>query len=206
MTASTLIGLKFLGKKAHAATPELGVDAIAMAVEAYGALKQMIAEEAGDRMYILGINCFRGGSVPNMVADQCEMTIAFRYYDNALYESFRKRCGETCEQIAVKYGGSVEQSWHTSAPPVYNTPDMVTKFFASTEAALPGVAKVLPPSRLSEDFSWFLNEKPGFMFRFGTRNEETGCTAALHSPDFKMDEQGMEAAVEAFVAFVMREE
>ena len=203
MTASTLIKLVFLGQKSHAASPEKGVDAIAMAVEAYGVLKQGIAEEAGNRLYIFGINCLTGGTAPNMVADRCEMTIAFRYYDNALYESFRKRCGKICEEIAAKYGGSVEQSWHTSAPPVYNDPDMVAKFLESTEKALPGMAKVLLPSRLSEDFSWFLNEKPGLMFRFGTRNEGLGCTAALHSPDFNIDEQGMVSAAEAFVSFVL---
>lgn len=50
MTASTLVELSFLGKKAHAASPEKGVDAIAMAVE------------AGDRMHIFGINCFLGST------------------------------------------------------------------------------------------------------------------------------------------------
>ena len=76
MTASTLIKLVFLGQKSHAASPEKGVDAIAMAVEAYGVLKQGIAEEAGNRLYIFGINCLTGGTAPNMVADRCEMTIA----------------------------------------------------------------------------------------------------------------------------------
>ena len=205
MTASTLIHLVFLGKKAHAASPEKGVDAIAMAVEAYGALKQAIAEEAGDRLHIFGINCLGGGTAPNMVADRCEMTIAFRYYDKALYESFRKRCDEICAQIAVKYGGSVEQSWHTSAPPVYNDPVLTAQFAACVEKVLPQSLQWIDPARVSEDFSWYLEKKPGFLFRFGTRNEETGCTSALHTPDFNIDERGMASAVEAFVGFVLKE-
>ena len=203
MTASTLIHLTFLGQKAHAATPEKGVDAIAMAVEAYSALKELIAQEAGDRMYIFGINCFQGGTAPNMVADRCEMTIAFRYYDTGLYYRFRKGCEELCPQIAAKYGGSVEQRWHTSAPPVQNDPELVADFLASTEAVLPGKTVTLPPSRLSEDFSWFLREKPGFLFRFGTGNETAGCRDALHSDTFNLDEGGMESAAEAIVSYIL---
>jgi len=206
MTASTLIKVVFRGRKAHAAKPEQGIDAIAMGWEAYGSLKQLVAEAAGDRMCIFGINCVSGGTAPNTVADRCEMTIAFRYYDTELYECVRRLCTSKCEEIAARFGGTAELHWHTSAPPVYNAPKLVARFLASTEAALPGRAAAIPPVKLSEDFSWFLEKKPGFLFRFGTGNEALGCLAPLHSPDFNIDEQGMEAAVEAFAAFIMREE
>ena len=200
MTASTLIRLTFLGAKAHAATPEKGVDAIAMAVEAYHGLKQIIVEEAGDQMHIFGINCFQGGSVPNMVADRCEMTIAFRYYDTDLYTRFRNRCDAFCQQIAAKYGGKAEQSWHTSAPPVRNDPALVADFVNAAENIH---YTILQPSRLSEDFSWFLQEKPGFLFRFGTGNAAMGCTGPLHCNTFNIDEAGMESAAEAILAYIL---
>ena len=203
MTASTLIHLTFLGQKAHTATPEKGVDAIAMAVEAYGELKRIIAEEAGERLYIFGINCLNGGTAPNMIADRCELTIAFRYYDAALYESFRQRCEECCRQIGAKHGGTAQLRWHTSAPPVWNDPELVSRFTVTTEAVLPGKTVTLMPSRLSEDFSWFLREKPGFLFRFGTGNEATGCADPLHCDTFQIDEKGMESATEAIVSYIL---
>jgi metal-dependent amidase/aminoacylase/carboxypeptidase family protein len=55
----------------------------------------------------------------------------------------------------------------------------------------------------SEDFSWYMTKKPGAIFRFGTRNEEKGCTALGHHSDFRIDEDGMRAGVEAFVAFAL---
>lgn len=203
MTASTLIRLRFVGKRAHAATPEKGVDAIAMAVEAHGALRQAVAEEAGDRLYIFGINVLSGGTAPNMVAEQCEMTIAFRYYEQALYDSFRKRCEAICRQIAARYGGSVEQHWHTSAPPVYNDPHLAEAFAAGLRDSECRVVQI-PPARVSEDFSWYLQEKPGMLFRFGTGNKDLGCTQALHCGDFRIDERGMAYAAEAFVAYLLQ--
>ena len=203
MTASTLIHITFHGQKAHTATPEKGVDAIAMGVEAYRMLKEIVAEEAGDQLYIFGINCFNGGTAPNMVADRCEMTVAFRYYDMDLYTRFRKRCEAYCQQIAAGYGGTAELSWHTSAPPVWNDPALVSRFRESAETVLPGKTVTLAPSRLSEDFSWFLQEKPGFLFRFGTGNAETGCTGPLHCDTFQIDERGMESAAEAIVSYIL---
>lgn len=138
-----------------------------------------------------------------MGADRCDVTIAFRYYDEALYESFRQRCEECCQQIGTKYGGTVQLRWHTSAPPVWNDPELVSRFRATTEAVLPGKTVTLAPSRLSEDFSWFLREKPGFLFRFGTGNKETGCTAPLHCDTFQIDEKGMESAAEAIVSYIL---
>ena len=202
MTASTLIDFTFLGRRAHTAMPEQGADAVAMAAEAYGALKRAAAQEAGGRPYIFGINVVQGGTAPNMIADRCGMTAAFRWYDADFCERFRARCEAECREIAARYGGSSEQVWRTSAPPVINDPALTARFIDSTERALGHKPVILSPSRLSEDFSWFLREKPGFLFRFGTRNEALGCTAPLHSDTFRLDERGMESAAAAFVSFV----
>ena len=46
-----------------ATQPEQGVDAIAMAWEAYGQLKELARSEAGDdTVYIFSIGCFQGGT------------------------------------------------------------------------------------------------------------------------------------------------
>lgn len=55
----------------------------------------------------------------------------------------------------------------------------------------------------SEDFGWYLTKSSGMLFRYGTRNEELGCVSSLHNNDFKIDEEGMKAAIEAFCAYVM---
>ena len=55
----------------------------------------------------------------------------------------------------------------------------------------------------SEDFSWYLSQGSGAIFRFGTRNEALGCTALAHHADFRIDEAGMRAAIEALMAFVL---
>ena len=70
------VTIVFKGKTAHATLPEQGIDAIAMAWQAYADLKQIAAEEAGTQTrYIFGMNYFHGGTAHNVVSDRCELKI-----------------------------------------------------------------------------------------------------------------------------------
>lgn len=206
MAACNPITIVFHGKTAHATLPEQGVDAIAMAWEAYGALQEIAAQEAGaDTIYIFGMNYFHGGTAHNVISDRCELKISFRYYDQNFAARVEKRCLAKCQEIADRFGGSVEPQWYCSAPPVYNDPELTARFTQAVENVLPGQVTQLALRKSTEDFSWFLQKRPGLLFRFGTRNEETGCTTLAHCSDFCMDERGMQYAAEAFLSFVLNQ-
>lgn len=204
MAACNPITIVFCGKTAHATLPEQGVDAIAMAWEAYEALKTIAAQEARpDTVYIFGVNYFHGGTAHNVISDRCEIKISFRYYDQDFADRVEQQCRGKCLDIAARYGGSVEINWYCSAPPVYNDPQLTDSFAQVVENSLPGQVVQLAMRKSTEDFSWFLQKKPGLLFRFGTRNEQTGCTTLAHCSDFRIDELGMKFAAEAFAAFVL---
>ena len=194
--------LRFLGKTAHATRPADGVDAIAMASEAYVQLRSMVQEEAGDTTYIWSVGRFQGGHVHNVIADCCELDISFRFYDLAFAARVEERVRAICADIAQRYGGSFELDWHMSTGPVFNNAAIVESFCKSAAAA--GLELCEMPLRMSsEDFAWYLTKTPGMIFRFGTRNEATGCTTLAHCNDFCIDESGMKPTIHAFIAYVM---
>ena len=197
--------ISFIGRASHATLPENGVDAIAMAAEAYARMKSMVAQEAGDRPYIWSVGRFSGGYVHNIIADWCEMDISFRFYDMALEPRVEMKVREICDEIAARYGGAVEYDWHISTGSVYNDPALVRRFICRCEQAELPVQEIARRMS-SEDFSWYLTKRPGLVFRFGTRNEAEGCTATAHCSDFKLDEDGMRVPIAAFCAYVMGEE
>jgi amidohydrolase len=204
MAACDPVTVTFLGKTAHATLPEQGVDAIAMAWEAYGLLKELARREAGEKtVYIFSINCFQGGTAHNVIADQCRMIISFRYYDKDFARRVREKSMALCGHLADRYGGNVEFNWSISTPPVYNDPALAAQFAQSAERVLPGQVVDMPFLKSSEDFSWFLTQKPGLLFRFGTRNEALGCATLIHCNDFRIDETGMRSAIDVFVQFVL---
>jgi len=203
MAACIPATIRFYGKSTHATLPEAGVDAVAMAVDAYCEMKEMVAREAGTDRYIWQVGHFAGGHVHNVVADLCTMDISFRFYNM----DFAKRVGENvhaiCSRIAESYGGKVEIVWNMSTGPVINDAAVVDTFRNGAQAQ--GIEVVDQPSRMSsEDFGWYLTKAPGLMFRFGTRNEALGCTATAHRSDFKIDETGMKPAIHAFIAYAMQ--
>lgn len=201
MAACVPATIRFKGKTSHATMPEGGVDAIAMAAEAYGKMRAMVKEEAHGARHIWSVGRFQGGHVHNVIADLCELDISFRFYDMDFADRVEKKAKKICKEIAEVYGGDVEFDWQVSTGSVQNDAQIV-KNFREISRKLEIPVQEVKPQMTSEDFGWYLTKVPGMLFRFGTRNEEAGCTAMLHQNDFKIDESGMKAAIQAFVAYV----
>ena len=202
MAACIPATIRFKGRTSHATLPQFGIDAVAMAVEAYEKMKRMIAHEAGEAKYIWSVGRFQGGHVHNVIADLCEMDISFRFYDMDFAKRVEKHVRCICNEIAKRYGGTVEFVWDMSTGAVHNDKKIVERFEETSENSGLNVCD-LPQRMSSEDFGWYLEKVPGMIFRFGTRNEKLGCTALAHRNDFKIDEEGIKSAIEAFCAYVM---
>lgn len=202
MAACAPITLRFLGKTTHATLPHGGVDAIAMAYEAYGRMKELVAKCAGDKPYIWSVGTFRGGTAHNVVADECKMDISFRFYDYGFCEAVHQGVLEICEDIAKRFGGKYDLDWHVSTGAVHND-EAMTACFAQIQKESGQSLLELTRKMSSEDFGWYLTKVPGMIFRFGTRNEAKGCVGVAHQNDFVMDEDGMKYAIAAFVEFAL---
>lgn len=203
MAACIPICLKFYGVTSHATLPENGVDAIAMAVESYGRLKEMVKEEAGDRSYIWSVGQFTGGEVHNVICDEVTQQISFRYYDEAFAMRVMERAEAICQEIAARFGGRAELQWRISTVALHND-EALNEKLCQVVSKLEGIKlQQMTQKKSSEDFAWFLREVPGILFRYGNGNIAEGITATAHRPDFRIDEEGMKAAVLTFVNFVL---
>lgn len=203
MSACDPVTISFHGKTAHATLPEQGIDAIQMALEAQAGLKKIVDEEAGNRVYIWSLGSFHGGTAHNIISDFCELKCTFRYFDLAFAQRVRERGVALCKEIAARFGGTVDINWSMSAPPLHNDPDLVAGFIKSVQK-LDGIGIVETPLRKStEDFAWLLQKKPGFLFRYGSGNEEKGCVTLAHCNDFMPDEDGFRAGILAFVQYIL---
>ena len=61
----------------------------------------------------------------------------------------------------------------------------------------------MPVKLSSEDFSFYLDKRPGAFLRLGTRNEAKGCTTLPHNNDFLVDEDVFELGSRVCVRFVL---
>lgn len=205
MAACIPLTICFYGKTSHAALPQYGIDANAMAVEAYTMLKFTVNELAGNTPYIWNVGRIDGGHVHNVISDKCEMDISFRFYDMYFAKRIEEKTKEICESIARKYGGNMEINWNMSTGAVYNDKNLTAKFEKICKGSDLSVCN-MPQRMSSEDFAHYLTKAPGMIFRFGTRNEAIGCTAPAHRNDFKIDETGMKYAISAFCNYILNGE
>ncbi|MCC6944190.1 MAG: hypothetical protein IT335_06410, partial [Thermomicrobiales bacterium] len=55
-----------------------------------------------------------------------------------------------------------------------------------------------------EDFSYFLEQRPGAFYFLGSANEARGLTWGHHHPRFDIDEASMAGGIEVMVQTVLR--
>lgn len=203
MAACMPFVMRFYGKTSHAAAaPEKGIDAIKMACEAYTLLADAVKETFGEKRYVWNVGVFNGGTAPNVIADYCELKATFRFFDEDTAAAFKARAIDLLNGIAEKFGGRVEVEAEINSHATYNDPALTERFVEIMKKD-PAIKLTEMPVRMSsEDFNWYLQKAPGMIFRYGIKNEATGCGSAAHSNTFKVDESGMRTALSAFIDFI----
>ncbi len=182
------------GRASHAARPDQGVDAIAVASQALIAVQQFIARHTNlvDRKLVT-FGIIRGGTRANVLADQVELIGTIRSLEpegreavlNFLRRDLRKLVGAMGAGLRVR----IEKEGY---PPLTND-DRVVDVIEGTARRMLGPDKVvdLPKPHLGgEDFAYFARAGiPAAMFRLGVRDEKKGFTAPGHSSTYDIDDR-----------------
>ena len=197
--------ITFHGKAAHATQPQKGHDALAMAVKAYNDIYLMKCREISPfEQNVLSISCLHAGTAHNVIPDTAVMEVSFRFFSMELHDRVDARIRQICENAAAELGGTVEFEGSISAPPVYNDPALAGRMKAAGEKVV-GVGNVIPvPPRMgSDDYSHFIQGRPGVLFRLGNGNPEKGCTYPSHNSRFMLDEDILAIGCMAFCQYVL---
>ena len=197
--------LTFRGKNAHAANQHRGIDAISMAIRAYSAIEFMIAKEIDPREPIIfNAGTIHGGTANNIIASECSMYCTLRTFENKTADRVISKIKAISTSIAEIDGGSFEYETKKHYPKVYNDPELTARVAAVAEKIV-GADNIVSKKRSmgGEDFAYFSDEKPGSMFRLGTRNEVRGIIYGAHTDRFDIDESALEIGVRMFVQYVL---
>ena len=197
--------IEFFGKSAHAANQQDGIDAISMAVEAYGAMQTMVAREFKSKQRrILNIGAFNGGHTNNVVCDYCKLFCSSRSHDDAVTQKLLERCTKISMCIAEMHGGEAKVTVNKFLPYVYNDPIMTQKLEQSA-AKVVGAENITEQERGmgGEDFAFFSRVKPSVQFMLGVKTPGAKSNYPVHNGKFNPDESGMAVGIEIFVQFVL---
>ena len=100
-----------------------------------------------------------------------------------------RRLGEIASKVAEAHGCSAEVDYRRGYPATVNHAEAVGAVRAAATDVV-GAENVVEtaPQAAAEDFSYFLEKRPGAFVLVGAGNAERGITAPHHSPEFDIDE------------------
>ncbi len=113
-----------------------------------------------------------------------------------------KRMKEVCDGVAATYGGKIEVEYDHGYPATVNSDPEAVKVVKAAGEVVVGHDRCGHPSQTcgAEDFSYFLNEKPGAFFFVGCALP--GDTRPHHKSVFDFDEDALMVSASCFLGIV----
>jgi amidohydrolase len=190
------------GVGGHAASPHTATDTIPCAAAAVLALQNIAARESDPfKTVVVTIGTIEGGYRHNIIADRVKLGGTFRSQDPEVRAGLERKARRILDGIASAYGCRASLEVIYGYPPVVNDA-VLAESFRSYLAQTSTLSVETPPATMGgEDFAYFAERAPGLMVRLGVRSERAGSIHPGHSPQFRLDEDGLAFGVETLVAF-----
>ncbi len=170
MSASDRVKITITGRGGHAARPHLSVDPILIAGSLVMALQSVVARNVDPtQIAIVTIGTLHAGIAANVIPESATMDLSVRSFNAEVRDLLQRRITELVNAQVQGYGGSVRIEYERGAPTLVNTAPE-TEFARKVAEDLVGPEKaVFPfgPVTGSEDFSYFLEKRPGCYLRIG---------------------------------------
>ena len=184
------------GKAAHAAMPHNGIDPVPVACQMVSAFQTIISRnkrpiDAG----VISVTMIHAGEATNVVPDSCELRGTVRTFTHEVLDLIEKRMQEVAEHTCLAFGAECEFEFRRNYPPTINHPGE-TAFARKVMTDMVGADNVIEfePTMGSEDFSYFLQAKPGCYFLIGNgdgahRDMGHGMgPCMLHNPSYDFND------------------
>jgi amidohydrolase len=184
------------GKGSHAAMPHHAVDPVPVACQMVQAFQTIVSRnvrpiDAG----VISVTMIHAGEANNVIAPTCQLSGTVRTFTTEVLDLIERRMRTIADSTAAAFEASCEFEFVRNYPPVINHA-AETEFARGVMAKLVGAQNVLEfePTMGAEDFSYFLQAKPGSYFLIGNgdgAHREQGHASGpcmLHNPSYDFND------------------
>lgn len=204
MAANDTIKITILGRAAHGAHPEDGLDAIAIAAQVITAMQQIVSRRISPvSPAVVSITTIQGGVKENIIADRVELggtirstggdsrTFLIKELEAAL--NVGRAMGATCT-LEIKEGYAAT-----------NNDAVVTQVIREAAVEVLGSDHVIemPFDTWAEDFGYMAARVPGSMFWLGVTSDRVPAPI-WHSSTFDLDEDSLPVGAMVLAASARR--
>ena len=195
------------GKGSHAALPHNGIDPVPVACQMVQAFQTIITRNRRPvDPGVISVTMIHAGEATNVVPDSCELQGTVRTFTFELLDLIEQRMKEVAEHTCAAFGATCEFSFTRNYPPTINHVKE-TEFTRRVLGSVVGAQNVLEfePTMGAEDFSFFLQAKPGCYFMIGNgdgAHREGGHglgPCMLHNPSYDFNDELIPLGATAWV-------
>ena len=205
MAAQDEFEARIVGVGGHGAIPQTTIDPIVAVAQAVTALQGVVSRNVDPvETAVVTVGSLHAGDAANVIPDFARLQGTLRSFTGEVRELLKRRVREVLEGTAAASGCRVEFELKPGYPPLVNDPASA-RLAARLAGEVFGAEQVIehPPIAASEDFSYFLQERPGAFVFVGAKNEAKGITAPHHSPRFDVDEDALPRGTELLVRLAL---
>ena len=195
------------GKGSHAALPHNGIDPVPIACQMVQGFQTIITRNRRPvDPGVISVTMIHAGEATNVVPDSCELQGTVRTFTFELLDLIEQRMKEVAEHTCAAFGATCEFSFTRNYPPTINHVQE-TEFTRRVLGTVVGPDNVVDfePTMGAEDFSFFLQAKPGCYFMIGNgdgAHREGGHglgPCMLHNPSYDFNDDLIPLGATAWV-------
>lgn len=184
------------GKGSHAAMPHLGIDPVPVACQMVQAFQAIITRNKRPiDTGVISVTMIHAGEATNVVPDSVVIEGTVRTFTTDVLDMIERRMRVVAEATCAAFEAGCEFEFKRNYPPTVNHP-AETAFARQVMQEIVGEANVLEfePTMGAEDFSFFLQHKPGAYFVIGNgdgAHREGGHglgPCMLHNPSYDFND------------------
>ena len=195
------------GKGAHAAMPHNGIDPIPAACQMVQAFQTIVTRNKRPlETAVISVTMIHAGEATNVIPQSCQIQGTVRTFTTETLDLIERRMKAIAEATCDAFETECEFAFHRNYPPTINHP-AETEFAKQLLGEVVGPANVLEfePTMGAEDFSYFLQAKPGCYFVIGNgdgAHREGGHglgPCMLHNPSYDFNDDLIPLGATAWV-------
>jgi hippurate hydrolase len=201
MAAADSFSIHVRGRGGHGAIPQLTADPVIAAATMVGALQSIVSRNLDPtNALVISVTTIHGGEAFNVIPDSVELGGTVRQFDSAVGAMVRRRMKEVIEGVAAAHEVTVELTYNEGYPPTCNHEAETAFARAVAGEILGGEAPPQPMIMGSEDFSFFLDAKPG-AYAFVGNGDGEGCVS-VHNPRYDFNDDILPVGASYFARLV----
>jgi hippurate hydrolase len=195
------------GKGSHAALPHNGIDPVSIACQMVQGFQTIVTRNKRPiETAVISVTMIHAGEATNVVPDFCEIQGTVRTFTVEVLDLIERRMKTIAESTCAAFEAGCEFEFKRNYPSTVNHPEE-TEFARELLSEVVGGDNVLEfePTMGSEDFSYFLQAKPGCYFLIGNgdgAHREGGHgmgPCMLHNPSYDFNDDLIPLGATAWV-------